>query len=291
MSNSKLLLDEEPLLIMPQLAIKIGLNESIVLQQIHYWNQINKKSNTNLRDGYYWAFNSYEQWQIQFPFWSVMTIRRTITKLEKMNLIVVGNYNRLKLDRTKWYRINYKVLDNLDNTPCVQNEQTSSSKRTNQVSKKNRPLPETNSEINLEEEETTQEVESNINILNTYKDCISKDISNKELEILNELQHKVGKEILNKAIIIANMKNGKNLGYIQTVIDDWIKKGFTTLEQVDTYLAKWLRMNEKTKENRIKQTKNKAENKDYGKKESVFNNFEQRTYDYDDLEKKLLGIK
>jgi hypothetical protein len=45
---SKLLLDEQPLLIMPKLATKIGLNESIIVQQIHYWNEINKKSNNNL---------------------------------------------------------------------------------------------------------------------------------------------------------------------------------------------------------------------------------------------------
>lgn len=289
MSNSKLLLDEEPLLIMPQLAIKIGLNESIVLQQIHYWNQINKKSNTNLRDGYYWTFNSYEQWQIQFPFWSIMTIRRTITKLEKMNLIDVGNYNKLAVDRTKWYRINYKVLDNLDNTPCVQNEQTNSSNRTNQVSNMSRPLPETNSEINLEEEETTQEVEIDNNILETYKDCISKNASNKELEILKEFQVKVGKEILNKAIITATIKNGKNLGYINAVLDDWREKGLDNLDKVNIYLANWLIINKKAKQNRTKQTNKKAENKNYGQKESVFNDFPQRTYDYEDLEHKLLG--
>ena len=47
---SKLLLNEQPLLIMPTLASKIGLNESIVLQQIHYWNTINEKANNNFRE-------------------------------------------------------------------------------------------------------------------------------------------------------------------------------------------------------------------------------------------------
>jgi len=62
------------------------------------------------------------------------------------------------------------------------------------------------------------------------------------------------------------LKNGKNLGYIQAVIEDWNKKGFTTLEQGNTYLLKWLNMNKKAKENRIKQIKKKAENKSYEKK-------------------------
>ena len=121
---SRLLLDEQPLLVMPQLATKIGLHEWIVLQQIHYWNQINEKAGNNYKDGYYWTFNSYERWQLQFPFWSIMTIRRMIAKLETMGLVISGNYNRLKIDRTKWYRINYKVLDNIENDTCVQKEQS-----------------------------------------------------------------------------------------------------------------------------------------------------------------------
>ena len=63
---SKLLLDENPLMIMPQLAVKIGLNESIVLQQIHYWLEINRKADKNKRDGFYWTYNSYKEWQKQF---------------------------------------------------------------------------------------------------------------------------------------------------------------------------------------------------------------------------------
>ncbi len=34
---NNLLLDEHPLLVMPKLATLIGLNEAIVLQQVHYW--------------------------------------------------------------------------------------------------------------------------------------------------------------------------------------------------------------------------------------------------------------
>ena len=34
---SKLLINEHPLQVLPSLATKIGLNEAIVLQQIHYW--------------------------------------------------------------------------------------------------------------------------------------------------------------------------------------------------------------------------------------------------------------
>lgn len=147
---SKLLFDSHPLVILPELAVKIGLNESIIIQQLHYWLEINKKANRNLKDGYYWTFNSYTDWKKQFPFFSDSTIRRTITKLEKGMLVVSGNYNKLSIDRTKWYRIDEEVLKKLEDYPCGQNEQVNWSDWTNHVVSMTPPLPKTNSETNSE---------------------------------------------------------------------------------------------------------------------------------------------
>ncbi|MCX8002004.1 MAG: DnaD domain protein [Anoxybacillus mongoliensis] len=100
----KWLVDDDPLFVLPTVAVKLGLNESIFLQQLHYW--LGKSTHTY--DGYTWVYNTYEGWQKQFPFWSESTIRRTIVRLEKKR-IVVSRY-RSKLDKTKWYRIDYDVL-------------------------------------------------------------------------------------------------------------------------------------------------------------------------------------
>ncbi|MDA2236447.1 replication protein, partial [Bacillus cereus] len=115
---SKLLIHEEPLIVLPGLAKMIGLNEAIFLQQVHYW--INKSKNFN--DGYYWVYNSYDEWLKQFPFWSSATLRRIINKLEKQGLLIKGNYNKLKIDQTKWYRIDYDLLERMSR-PSAQNEQ------------------------------------------------------------------------------------------------------------------------------------------------------------------------
>lgn len=123
MTISKLLLDEPPLQVMPTLATLIGLNEAIVLQQIHYWVKHNEKDRQNFIDGHYWVYNTYEQWHEQFPFWSVMTIRRTMTKLENQKLLIAENYNHAGFDKTKRYTINYDTLNNLVSA-SVQNEQT-----------------------------------------------------------------------------------------------------------------------------------------------------------------------
>ena len=108
---SKLLLDTRPLVVLPELACCIGLNEAIILQQVHYWLEVNKAAKRNFRDGHYWVYNSYREWQVQFPWWGERTVKRIFTALETMGLLVTGNYNALKLDRTKWYSINYEALE------------------------------------------------------------------------------------------------------------------------------------------------------------------------------------
>ncbi len=117
---SSLLIDEYPLVVLPSLAKEIGLNEAIMLQQIHFW--ISKRK--HLKAGRYWVYNSYDSWVNQFPFWSKSTIIRILKRLEERELIESANYNRLKIDNTKWYTINYPKVSELPrlNSPCSQVE-------------------------------------------------------------------------------------------------------------------------------------------------------------------------
>lgn len=106
---SNLLINEPPLMVLPSLAVTIGLNESIVLQQIHYW--LNPRINKTIKDHHHWVYNSYDQWKEQFPFWSAITIKRTFQSLEKMGLLITKNFNASGFNKTKWYRIDYKKLE------------------------------------------------------------------------------------------------------------------------------------------------------------------------------------
>ena len=107
---SKLLMDEVPLMVQPSLAKKVGLNEALFLQQLHYWLERSTKVINERR----WIYNSVGAWQKQFSFWSVSTIKRIIASLEKRKLIISGNFNSFSMDRTKWYTIDYDELDKLE---------------------------------------------------------------------------------------------------------------------------------------------------------------------------------
>ena len=108
--SRRLLLDENPLILLPTLAAVLGVNEALILQQFNYWIQASK----NEWEGYRWTYNSYTEWRKQFKFLSVPTIGRTIRNLEKKGLVVskVGP-NKKDFDRTKWYRIDYEKFDEL----------------------------------------------------------------------------------------------------------------------------------------------------------------------------------
>lgn len=107
---SKVLISGNNLMFNPMLAAKIGLNESIVLQQVYYWLKNNHKKNNNLHNGRYWVYNTYREWQDQFPFWSLSTIKRTFQSLENKHLLLSARFNKLGIDRTKWYAIDYERL-------------------------------------------------------------------------------------------------------------------------------------------------------------------------------------
>lgn len=118
---NKLLINENPLLVLPSLAEKIGLNEAIVLQQVHFW--ISKK--LHYKEGRYWVYNTYDEWLEQFPFWSKSTMRRIFGRLIDRGLIITDNFNKMKIDQTKWYSINYENLQELSKVdkPSVHNKQ------------------------------------------------------------------------------------------------------------------------------------------------------------------------
>lgn len=111
--NDKTILKGKPaLLFQNELAAnkEIGLNGAIVLQQLHYWIEQNRKKNRGYNDGRYWAYNTYEKWGEQFPFMSDSTIKRTFSKLKKTGVLLTGRYNERGFDRTTWYTIDYDRL-------------------------------------------------------------------------------------------------------------------------------------------------------------------------------------
>ena len=117
----KLLVDENALIILPTLAVAIGLNEAIFLQQLHYWLNI-----TNfIKNGKKWIYKTLTDWEKEFPFFSKSTLNRVIAKLKKENIIYIEHLSKDKRKRVSYYSINYKKVEKLTKNQTIKKEEKS----------------------------------------------------------------------------------------------------------------------------------------------------------------------
>lgn len=240
-STSKLLFNEEPITINRLAARVLGLNEAIVVQQIHYWLEINRKAKINFHDNRTWTYNTYEKWQSEnFDFWSARTLKRIFTGLFDKEILIKGNYNLHKYDRTLWVSINYDKLDeilseyekNVEISTECQNvtisdcnivtncHQAKCQNVTMQNDKMSPPIPETTTEISTEISITTQPTQ-NVSVVNTNKELIESkthlllDSKNKKDKVA-----KWNKDRLLKAIDIFVEQGGQYFSLLEKIYKD-----------------------------------------------------------------------
>lgn len=86
----------------PALALEIGFNESLLLLQLEFSIVVSRHK----EDGERWTYQSVTDLQKMFPFWGKATINRAIKSLVAKRLLRIGNFNKRKYDRTRWFAIN-----------------------------------------------------------------------------------------------------------------------------------------------------------------------------------------
>lgn len=212
MRKNNLLIDEYPLLVLPSLAVAIGLNEAIALQQIHYWIN-NPKGGVHI-NGERWVYNTYEDWQKDnFPFWSVRTVQRVFARLEEIGLIV--SMQKAEYDRKKYYRPHYAKLASWNVPEChnaeFQNGMIEDAKMEPSLTETTRD----NTEIDNRFSKIQIALEK-IGILLTSKDPI----------IIDAWLEKHTDEYIQKAIDITQAKGIRNIGYVKTILAGWLETGY-----------------------------------------------------------------
>ena len=110
MSGSSCLLPEPGITLLPSLAGKIGVNEALFLQQIHYW--ITRRAGAIDQYGRYWIYNTIKQWQEQLSFLSESTLKRAIGNLESDGVLLT-TWIGSGFSRKKAYTIDYDRVDRI----------------------------------------------------------------------------------------------------------------------------------------------------------------------------------
>ncbi|MEX6285516.1 conserved phage C-terminal domain-containing protein [Providencia hangzhouensis] len=128
--SSLLLLKTRPQIVIPELAVRLGLNEALLLQQVQYW--LSETSSGVDHEGHRWIYNTIEEWREQFPYFSESTIKRAFNNLKKLGVLNIEQINKRTHDRTNYYSINYEHALLSDEVKMTQSNSSAERVRTGQ---------------------------------------------------------------------------------------------------------------------------------------------------------------
>jgi len=126
------------------IAKEIGIQEAIIFKHIAFWIQKNQANGENFYDGETWTYNSVKAFNEIFYYMSPKVIRNALSKLEELDLIKTGNYNKIQFDRTKWYALTEKGKS------ICQKREIHLPKRENGSCPKGEPIPDINTDIDTD---------------------------------------------------------------------------------------------------------------------------------------------
>jgi len=93
-----------------QIAVDFDLETAVFLNNMAFWTNHNVANNKHYLDGHYWTYNSIPAFSVLFPYWSTKQVERLLNKLTKSGLLLKGNYNLKKYDKTCWYALTNSAL-------------------------------------------------------------------------------------------------------------------------------------------------------------------------------------
>ena len=230
--NVKRLLANEGICLIthPEVALTLGKSEAIFLQQLHYWLTSDNDMGTTF-DGKRWIYNSYKAWAENLRIYSESTIRRAISKLEKIGVIVTQNLNKKKSDHTKWYTINYDLLKSLiPVSSSKKHKRAGESKLDECLLKMNSPPVQNEQFINKENKNNFRDN------LSSNEVVASKDSHNSSDKTK---QASLEKDLFQQMILIWNqvVEEGKKTVELTSKRISFLKKAFET--QFENCLEKW----------------------------------------------------
>lgn len=85
------------------IARKCGILAAVIYQHIAFWVEKNAANERHAHEGRYWTYSSIAAFGKIFDYASPKQIRNAIDKLIDAGLVITGDFNQNRYDRTKWY--------------------------------------------------------------------------------------------------------------------------------------------------------------------------------------------
>lgn len=87
-------------------------DQAIMVDLLLNWQQEKARINDPeaFHDGAWWVYMPIRAWQEQLSWISERTIQRYLKELNELGLIRIGDFNRYRYDRTRWYTVSEGTL-------------------------------------------------------------------------------------------------------------------------------------------------------------------------------------
>ena len=120
-----------------------GVEEAVLINNFYYWLAKNKANEKHYHDNRYWTYNTAKALSELFPYISESKMYRTLKHLEDEEILLKGNFNKSKMDRTCWYSFTDKGLEMLKSFgyASLHNEAMQFSKMKNAINENERAIP------------------------------------------------------------------------------------------------------------------------------------------------------
>lgn len=86
-----------------KIASEFSVVEAIIIHHFQYWINFNRQICRNLHEGRFWSFQTLDEICAHFPYFQRGQVERIINKLVESGVLLKGNFNKKKYDRTVWY--------------------------------------------------------------------------------------------------------------------------------------------------------------------------------------------
>lgn len=227
-----------------ELAKEYGILEAILIQNIYFWIEKNKANKKHFYEDRYWTYNSRKAFSEMFPYASEKQIRRALEKLENLNILITGNYNKQWSDRTLWYSFSdvglsivqkrQMQLSEKANDKCLNGQMTNA--------QEGKALPYINTDGKPDnKQENIKENSETLSNLETYKEIVN------YMNVVNE-HHRFNKKIpfsykyqskATQKLINARLSEGYNIEEFKDVIwwgyKKFVENEFTTQNGESSY--------------------------------------------------------
>ena len=205
-----------------EIAKEYGLLEAIIINNLFFWIEKNKANNVNYYDGTYWTYNSIKALNELFPYASERKISYALKHLEEEGIIKTGNYNKLAYDRTLWYAFTEKGISILQKC-CFH-----FTKSTNGFYKSDEPIPDINTDINTDNNNSSSSIEKCDTIYDFLEQNFGRTLNGIEIEMIREWNDN---ELTRYAIKQAVLNGKYNVKYINTILVNYKNNSITTVQQ------------------------------------------------------------